>query len=146
MDVSPTIAQFFFGSGISIPAESCGKIHPLYNEIEDNYKIQKLNAMQMRTYANWWGYSADEGTYKKALSLEAAGNLESALREMDDYVSALKQPLLDLKKFPLFEVIVYPGIVSPNHIIQKLLLIAVDHCSDGLYYLEAVRNEAEVQS
>lgn len=112
VDVCPTIWQFFSEVGVSIPAESCGKVLPIYPDISDQYRVLKLNAIQMRTYAKWWGYAADEGTFQKAISLEESGDLQNALDHMEEYVKTLKQPLLDLKKFPLFEVVVYPGAVS----------------------------------
>eukprot|EP00026_Physarum_polycephalum_P002029 Phypoly_transcript_02033.p1 GENE.Phypoly_transcript_02033~~Phypoly_transcript_02033.p1 ORF type:complete len:965 (+),score=148.31 Phypoly_transcript_02033:78-2972(+) len=108
VDVCPTIWQFFAGAGLSIPAESCGKVRAMYASLEDRYRLLKLNAMQMRAYAKWWGYSADEKTYKRAIAQEAQGNLEQALDIMEQYVDGLKKPLLELKKFPLFEVVTYP--------------------------------------
>lgn len=47
----------------------------------------------MRTYAKWWGYTADEKTYQNALALEAEGNLQKAMSAMEHYVDALKEPL-----------------------------------------------------
>jgi hypothetical protein len=84
----------------------------MYSSLVDQYRLLKLNAMQMQTYAKWWGYAAEEREYKHALALEAEGKIGEALEEMTEYVTALKRPLLDLRKFPLFEVVVYPILVS----------------------------------
>eukprot|EP01133_Synstelium_polycarpum_P012827 gene12827-15056_t len=111
VDVCSTITQHFVASGASIPAENIGKVAPVSDDPKEIFKTLKLNADQFNRLGKRWGYRMNQKDYSKAIELEDE-DTEKAISLFTEYINDLKIPFLNLKRFPIYEVVFFPIIIT----------------------------------
>lgn len=92
VDVAPTLWQFFSASGVSIPAESVGKVYPITTSVTNRYNALYVNALQMQTYLKrdtpfQFGDSLlnqAKQDYENKFYEKAADNLDNYVSELSD--------------------------------------------------------------
>ncbi|EFA75240.1 hypothetical protein PPL_11315 [Heterostelium album PN500] len=112
VDVCSTISQHFVGSGVSIPSVNIGKLVPTAISLKEKYQLLKLNADQFNVLGKKWRYKMNQADYIRAIKLgentENDQDYEEAIKLFTRYINSLKLPFLNLKRFPIFEVVFFP--------------------------------------
>ncbi|GAM23613.1 hypothetical protein SAMD00019534_067880 [Acytostelium subglobosum LB1] len=99
--------------GVSLPAINIGMVKPTTSDPREVYKLLKLNADQFNRLGNRWRYRMNQGDYNRAIQLGANADasdddLQEGIRLFTTYINGLKVPFLNLKRFPMFEVVFFP--------------------------------------
>eukprot|EP01132_Coremiostelium_polycephalum_P008366 gene8366-10275_t len=110
VDVCATIWQHFAGSGVSLPAENIGKVRPTTIDPHKIYQTLKLNANQLNRFGHRWGYKMNQKDYNHAIEL-ADADVDKSIQLFNRYIDSLKIPFLNLKRFPMLEVVLFPIVI-----------------------------------
>jgi len=111
VDVCATVWQHFAGAGVSLPIENIGKAYPTTTDPEKIYQILKLNADQLNRFGHHWGYKMKQSDFTRAIELHEK-DINESIKLFTKYINSLKIPFLNLKRFPWFEVVMYPILIA----------------------------------
>ncbi|KAF2070123.1 hypothetical protein CYY_008563 [Polysphondylium violaceum] len=111
VDVCATVWQHFAGAGVSLPIENIGKVYPTTTDPEKIYQTLKLNADQLNRFGHHWGYKMKQSDFTRAIDLHKT-DIQESIKLFTKYINSLKIPFLNLKRFPWFEVTMYPILIA----------------------------------